>query len=125
MGRKGRHRVQRKTNRLDDGIGSATYSTIANKLQVQAKAGLKIFGRRIFWAGGQIHLATDTPGADKFYRMVGLLSRNIEPQTKIATMRVGAHISAISFGPVLIGVSGGWVHDQQLGIWLLWRRVAL
>jgi hypothetical protein len=30
-------------------------------------------------------------------------------------MRLGGHISAVSFGPVQMGVSGGWAHQQNLG----------
>ncbi len=30
-------------------------------------------------------------------------------------MHLGAHVSALTLGPALIGVSGGWAHDRQLG----------
>ena len=30
-------------------------------------------------------------------------------------MHLGAQVSALNIGPVLIGVAGGWAHDRQLG----------
>jgi hypothetical protein len=30
-------------------------------------------------------------------------------------MRIGGHVSAVTFGPVQIGVSGGWAHQQNVG----------
>jgi Cellulose biosynthesis protein BcsS len=81
--------------------GSVSYSTITNNLEVQAKAGLKIFR--------DVYFGPET----KF------TWQHISPwehsQTSIANMRFGAHVSALNVGPVLIGVSGGWIHDRQLG----------
>jgi hypothetical protein len=94
---------------------SASYSTIGNNAQVQAKLGLKIFGDVYFgpeakftWQKvfpfqvnlGSSSIATTTP---------------ISPQERVATTRVGGHISAVSIGPVLFSISGGWAHDRQLG----------
>ncbi len=105
----------RPTN-LTMASASATYSTIGNKLQVQTKAGLKIFGDTYFGPEAkfdwqqilpfQVDFATTTPFAT---------TAPLSPQTNISRLRVGAHISSLNIGPVLLGVSGGWVQDRQLG----------
>ena len=103
-----------KPTDLTMATGSATYTTIANQLQVQAKAGVKIFGNVYFGPETKFTWQQILPWQTNVSNG-GVTFTNIEPQTKIATTRVGAHISAISFGPLLMGVSGGWVRDQQLG----------
>ena len=80
--------------------GSASYSTIANYLQLEAKTGLKIFK--------DVYLGPEA-------RFTWQQIPNISPQTNVATMRLGAHVSALRIGPTQIAVSGGWAHDQQLG----------
>lgn len=80
--------------------GSASYSTIANYLQVEAKTGLKIFN--------DVYVGPEA-------RFTWQQIPNISPQTNVATMRLGAHVSALRIGPTQIAVSGGWAHDQQLG----------
>jgi hypothetical protein len=89
--------------------GSATYSSIANSLEVQTKAGLKIFGdvycgpeAKFTWK----QILTTSAGA---------VPSATQPQTQIATTRLGAHLSAFKYGQLLMGVSGGWIQDRQLG----------
>lgn len=79
-------------------FGSISYSTVANFLQVQAKVGVRVVGN--FYVGPEaIFSWRDViPGIDN-----------------VAEMRVGGHISAVSFGPVQLGVSGGWAKQQNLG----------
>jgi hypothetical protein len=42
------------------------------------------------------------------------MSTPASAQTAIAKVNVGA-FSAVNIGPVAIGISGGWVQEQQLG----------
>jgi hypothetical protein len=93
--------------------GSASYSTIGNKLEVQVKAGLKIFGNVYFGPEAKFAWQQILPWQTNI-STAAVTFTSVQPQTQIATMRVGAHISALSLGPVLMGVSGGWAHDQQL-----------
>jgi len=95
--------------------GSVTYSTIANNLQVQAKAGLRIFGDVYFGPEAKFTWQQILPFQINFSSATISTTTPVSPQTSIATMRVGAHISALNIGPVLVGVSGGWAHDRQLG----------
>ncbi len=83
---------------------SVSYSTIANKLQVEAKAGLKIYGDVYFG-----------PEAKFAWQQIIPWQINFFSTSSISTLRLGAHVSALNIGPVLIGVSGGWAHDRQLG----------
>jgi hypothetical protein len=99
--------------------GWATYSTIANSLQAQAKIGLKIFGdvyvgpetkfswRQILPWEPDLTAITLTAPVPTF--------ATISPRTSVASMRFGAHISALRIGPTSIGVSGGWTQDRELG----------
>jgi hypothetical protein len=95
---------------------SATYSSATNMLQVQTKAGLKFFGDAYFGPEAKFTWQQILPWQTN-------LSVNepfstvtpISPQTNIATLRVGAHLSAFNIGPVALGVSAGWAHDRQLG----------
>jgi hypothetical protein len=78
--------------------GSLSYSTITNFLQLQSKVGVKLVGN--FYVGPEVNFSW----------------RNVVPSyNNIATMRVGGHVSAASFGPVQVGVSAGWAHDRELG----------
>lgn len=87
--------------------GSISYSTIANNLQVQGKAGLKTFGDVYFGPEVKFTWQRTLPWQINF-------ATNPLSTSSIATMRLGAHVSALKIGPVLIGVSGGWAHDRQL-----------
>jgi hypothetical protein len=98
---------------------SASYSTVANNLQAQAKAGLKILGPLYFGPEAGLFWQRILPWETNFASiMLGVpvpTFTTIKPQTNIATYRLGAHISALSFGPAVFGISGGWTHQQQLG----------
>src|SRR6266849_3749398 len=79
-------------------FSSISYSTVSNYLQVQAKAGLRLVGS--FYVGPEALFSW----------------RNVVPGiNNVAEMRLGGHISAVSFGPVQMSVSGGWAHQQNLG----------
>jgi cellulose biosynthesis protein BcsS len=78
--------------------GSLSYSTIANFLQLQAKTGVKLWG--------DVYVG---PEAAFFWRNV------VPSYDNVAVMRLGAHVSAVAFGPVLAGVAAGVAHQQQLG----------
>ncbi len=79
-------------------FGSFSYSTVSDFVQVQAKAGARLVGN--FYVGPEAIFSW----------------RNVIPGVNnVAEMRVGGHISAVSFGPVQMGVSGGWAHQQNLG----------
>jgi Cellulose biosynthesis protein BcsS len=79
-------------------FGSISYSTVANFLQVQAKAGMRFVGN--FYVGPETIFSW----------------RNVVPGiNNVAELRLGGHISAVSFGPVQMSVSGGWAHQQSLG----------
>jgi hypothetical protein len=79
-------------------FGSFSYSTVSNFLQVQAKVGMRLMGN--FYVGPETIFSW----------------RNVVPGiNNAAEMRLGGHISAVSFGPVQMGVSGGWAHQQNLG----------
>lgn len=79
-------------------FGSASYSTVANFVQLQAKAGVRLVGN--FYVGPEAIFSW----------------RNAVPGiNNVAEMRVGGHISAVSFGPVQAGLSGGWAQQQNLG----------
>jgi|GEM_PF-4818608 len=77
-------------------FGSISYSHPSNFLQVQAKTGMNLTDS--FYIG---------PEAIFSWRDVLPSMRNV------AEMRLGGHISAVSFGPVQMGVSGGWAHQQS------------
>jgi len=78
--------------------GSITYSTIANFVQVQTKVGMKVVQN--FYIG---------PEASFFWR-------NVTPSIdNVGVIRLGGHISAVTLGPVQVGVSGGWAQQQGLG----------
>jgi hypothetical protein len=89
---------------------SIAYSTMANDLQVQAKAGVKIFGGLYVGPETKLTWRQLLPWQTDFSTIA-----QVSPQTTIATMRLGAHVSALSIGSVLIGASGGWAHDRQVG----------
>jgi hypothetical protein len=78
--------------------GSVSYSTIENQVLLQSKLGLKL--ANAFYLG---------PEANFLWRQA-LPSSNF-----IGQMRIGAHMTAVGFGPVQLIVSGGWAHQQQFG----------
>jgi Cellulose biosynthesis protein BcsS len=94
---------------------SVTYSTIGNNLQVQTKAGLKIFGDVYFGPEAKFFWQQILPFQINFSTPAIATTTPVSAQQNIATTRVGAHISALTVGPVFVGISGGWAHDRQLG----------
>ncbi len=96
--------------------GSVAYSTMANSLQLQAKAGLKIFEGIYFGPEGKFTLQDTLPWQLNFFGSNAVVtSTNSSSQTKIQTIRVGAHVSTLSIGAAFISLSGGWTQNQQLG----------
>ena len=95
--------------------GSVTYSTIGNNLKVQAKTGLKIY--RDIYIGPEAKFTWQQilPWQVNFSSSSFSTTAPVSQQTAVASMHLGAHVSALSVGPVLIGLSGGWAHDRQLG----------
>ena len=78
--------------------GSLTYSTIANFLQLQAKAGMKLIGD--VYVGPEVNFSW----------------RNVVPSFhNVAQLRLGGHISAVTLGPVQVGVAAGWARQPGLG----------
>ncbi len=98
---------------------SVFYSTPTNNVQAQVKTGLKIFEgvyvgpeAKFSWQQlipVQLSFVTPSVAAPSF-----VTSTPVSAQTAIAKVNVGA-FSAVNVGPVAIGVSGGWVQEQQLG----------
>lgn len=95
--------------------GWVSYSTIANYLQVEAKTGLKIFGDVYFGPETKLTWQQILPWQVNFSTNAFFTTTAVSPQTSIARMHLGAHISALNIGPVEIAVSGGWAHDRHLG----------
>jgi hypothetical protein len=86
---------------------SVSYSTVTNYLQVQTKAGLKIFGDLYFgpeakfsWQNLLPFIATTTP---------------VSSQQQISSVRVGAHLSSFNIGPLALSISAGWARVHDLG----------
>jgi len=93
--------------------GSLSYSTITNYLQLQAKAGLKIFGNVYVGPDAKFAWQQILPWQVSFF--TSSFATPVSPQTSIAYMHLGAHVSALTLGPAVIGASGGWARDRQLG----------
>jgi hypothetical protein len=93
----------------------ANYSTIGNNAQVQAKLGLKIFGDVYFGPEAKFTWQKVFPFQVNFASTSIATTTPISPQERVATTHVGAHVSALTIGPVLFSISGGWAHDRQLG----------
>jgi hypothetical protein len=95
--------------------GFVSYSTIGNYLQVQAKAGVKIFGGVYFGPEAKFSWQKILPFQVDFFTPAVVTATPVSSQTSINMTRLGAHLSALNIGPVAIGISGGWAHSQQLG----------
>ncbi len=72
--------------------GQAFYSTISRSYQIQAKVGLKMPGN--LYLGPEVKIAGSSGNAQQ---------------------RVGAHLTALPIGPVLISLSGGLAVDREMG----------
>jgi hypothetical protein len=92
--------------------GSISYSTTTNQLQVQGKAGLKVIGDLYFGPEAKFKWKDILPWQVDFAPMS---MTPISPQTSVANMYIGAHISTAKIGPLMAGVSAGWANDRQLG----------
>jgi hypothetical protein len=95
--------------------GSVSYSSMFNTLQAQAKAGLKIFGDVYLGPEAKFKWQQLLPWQINFFSGSLATTTPVSPQNQVATLRVGAHVSAVRLGPAFIGVSGGWTHDRRLG----------
>jgi hypothetical protein len=89
---------------------SVSYSTIANYLQVQAKAGVKIWGDAYLGPDAKFAWQRILPFQVGFPTTLPVSS-----QPSVFYTHLGAQISAAKIGPVSIGVSGGWAFSEQLG----------
>jgi hypothetical protein len=94
---------------------SVSYSTPTNYLQVQTKAGLKMFGDVYFGPEAKFSWQNILPFQVNFSSTAIATTTPVSSQQHIATMRVGAHLSSFNFGPLALSVSGGWAHDHDLG----------
>jgi Cellulose biosynthesis protein BcsS len=94
---------------------SISYSTVTNYLQVQAKAGLKMFGDVYFGPEAKFAWQQILPFQVNFSSTAIATTTPVSPQTNIASVRVGGHISSFNIGPVALSISGGWAHDRELG----------
>jgi hypothetical protein len=94
---------------------SVSYSSATNYLQVQTKAGLKMFGDVYFGPEAKFSWQHILPFQVNFSSTAIATTTPVSPQTNIASMRVGAHLSSFNFGPLALSLSGGWAHDHDLG----------
>jgi Cellulose biosynthesis protein BcsS len=94
--------------------GSVTYSTVTNNLQVQAKAGFKISEGVYVGPESKFQWQQILPVQISFFTPSFTTATPVSPQTNIAYMHLGA-FSALNIGPVVVGLSGGWAQDRQLG----------
>jgi hypothetical protein len=93
---------------------SVKYSTVSNNLQVQAKAGLKISDGVYVGPEAKFQWQQILPVQLNFFTSSFITSTPVSPETNISYLRLGA-FSAVNVGPVVVGLSGGWAHDHQLG----------
>jgi hypothetical protein len=96
------------------GSSSVSYSTATNELQIQAKAGLKIFEGVNVGPEAKLQWKRILPVQIDFFTPAVTTATAVSPDTKIAYTHLGA-FSALNVGPVVFSLSGGWAHDQQLG----------
>jgi hypothetical protein len=93
---------------------AASYSTVTNNLQVQGKAGFKIFEGVYAGPEAKFQWQKILPVQINFFTPAVTTATPISPDTNIAYMHLGA-FSAFNIGPAAIGISGGWAQDRQLG----------
>src|SRR5262249_60672183 len=77
---------------------SVSYSTVANYLQVQSKAGLKIFGDLYFGPEAKFAWQQILPFQVNFSSTAIVATAPVSSQQRVATVRVGAHLSAFNIG---------------------------
>jgi hypothetical protein len=93
---------------------SVKYASVSNTLQVQAKAGLKVLDGVYVGPEVKFQWQQILPIQLSFFTSSFITATPVSPETNIAYMHLGA-FSAINVGPVVVGLSGGWAHDHQLG----------
>ena len=91
---------------------SVSYTTIQNYLQVEAKAGLKLF--EIVTVGPETKLAWQHTLPFQVNLTPTSFTTSPESQSNIFYMHLGAY-STVSIGSASVGVSGGWAESPQLG----------
>jgi hypothetical protein len=94
--------------------GSVAYATVTNNLQVQAKVGVKILEGVYVGPEAKFQWQQLLPVQINFFTPAVTTATPVSPDRNIAYMHLGA-FSALNVGPVVVGLSGGWAHDQQLG----------
>jgi hypothetical protein len=93
---------------------SANYSTVSNNLQVQVKAGLKILDGVYVGPEAKFQWQRILPVQINFFTSSFTTATPVSPETNISYMHLGA-FSAVNVGPVVVGLSGGWADEHQLG----------
>jgi hypothetical protein len=94
--------------------GSVSYSTVTNSLQVQAKAGVKILEGVYVGPEAKFQWQQLLPVQVSFFTGPVVTTTSVSPETNIAYLHLGA-FAAANVGPVVVGLSGGWAQDRQLG----------
>jgi hypothetical protein len=93
---------------------SVKYASVSNNLQVQAKGGLKILDGVYVGPEAKFQWQQVLPVQLNFFTSSFITSTPVSPETNISYMHLGA-FTAVNVGPVVVGLSGGWAHDHQLG----------
>jgi hypothetical protein len=93
---------------------SVKYASVSNNLQVQAKAGFKIFDGVYAGPEAKLQWQQVLPFQLNFFTSSFVTATPVSPETNISYMHLGA-FTAVNVGPVVFGLSGGWAHDHQLG----------
>ena len=108
--------IEMSAKPTDSTIASASvsYSTVENNLQVQAKTGLKIFDGVYVGPEAKFQWQQILPVEISFFTPAVTTATPVSPDRNISYIHLGA-FSALNVGPVVVGLSGGWAHDQQLG----------
>ena len=78
--------------------GSVSYSTIEDAVQLQSKLGVKLLGNAYIGPEATFSWRNTLPSFDN-----------------VAVMQIGGHISAMTLGPMQLGVSAGWAQQEGLG----------
>jgi hypothetical protein len=93
---------------------SVKYASVSNNLQVQAKAGLKVLDGVYVGPEAKFQWQQILPVQLDFFTHSFITATAVSPETNISYMHLGA-FTAVNVGPVVVGFSGGWAHDHQLG----------
>jgi hypothetical protein len=93
---------------------SIKYASVSNNLQVQAKAGLKIVDGVYVGPEAKFQWQQILPVQLNFFTSSFITAMPVSPETNISYMHLGV-FTAVNVGHVVVGLSGGWAHDHQLG----------